>query len=205
MEPPSYKLLYKPWNNPHELVRYIYIYHISTINHRFQPLINYLNAIDWGPHPVMSPNFSGEIFPHRPIVPGSAKQGSLKRADLSREGPETLRHAKMMAIPPREMWIFSKNGDFTRKKIGTLPKWRGWEIWCIEPRRIESSHAKSKHHSSFNPKHGGYPTRWGLKHTKASFRWKHGYKTMKKAVEAAKLRIWVSRVCLKTWQQNNHK
>ena len=25
---------------------------ISTINHRIQPLINQLNAIDWGPHPV---------------------------------------------------------------------------------------------------------------------------------------------------------
>jgi hypothetical protein len=32
--------------NHHELVRYIYQ------NHRSQPLIRQLNAIDWGPHPV---------------------------------------------------------------------------------------------------------------------------------------------------------
>ena len=38
----TYKLVYEP----HELVR------LSTINHRIQPLINQLNAIEQGPHPV---------------------------------------------------------------------------------------------------------------------------------------------------------
>ena len=44
MGPPSYKLVYQPLQSPLTIV-------ISTINHRIQPLINQLNAIDWGPHP----------------------------------------------------------------------------------------------------------------------------------------------------------
>ena len=43
MGPPSYKWVYKPWNNPYEY--YSYIYHKATE-------IRQLNAIDWGPHPA---------------------------------------------------------------------------------------------------------------------------------------------------------
>ena len=45
-----YKLVYKPWNNPHEY--YSYIYHCLPSTIEIQPFINQLNAIDWGPHPV---------------------------------------------------------------------------------------------------------------------------------------------------------
>ena len=43
--PPSYKLVYKPHEN------YIVI-STTTINHRIQPPISQLNAIERGPHPV---------------------------------------------------------------------------------------------------------------------------------------------------------
>ena len=45
MGPPSYKLAYKPQENYSYLV-------ISTKNHRIQPLISQLNAIERGPHPA---------------------------------------------------------------------------------------------------------------------------------------------------------
>ena len=47
---PSYKFVYKSHYHPLTIV-------ISTINHRIQPPIRQLNAIDWGPHPVRKPWF----------------------------------------------------------------------------------------------------------------------------------------------------
>ena len=51
MGPPSYKLVYKPHEN-YIVISTTINHRTTTINHRIQPPISQLNAIERGPHPV---------------------------------------------------------------------------------------------------------------------------------------------------------